>query len=91
MSQPPNPPTGISATPEWKALNAHFEQIKDAHMRDLFAADDKRFDKMSLQFEDILFDFSKNRVTEETMALLRSLANAADVQVKGCYPGCYVV
>jgi glucose-6-phosphate isomerase len=80
MSQPPNPPTGISATPEWKALNAHFEQIKDAHMRDLFAADDKRFDKMSLQFEDILFDFSKNRVTEETMALLRSLANAADVQ-----------
>lgn len=91
MSQPPNPPTGISATAEWKALNEHFEQIKDVHMRDLFAADDKRFDKMSLQFEDILFDFSKNRVTEETMALLRSLANAVDVQVKYCYPGCCIV
>ncbi len=49
-------------------------------MRDLFKDDPARFDKFSLRFEDILLDFSKNRVTEETISLLRALATQADLK-----------
>src|ERR1700744_2419799 len=49
-------------------------------MRDLFKKDPARFDKFNLKFEDILFDFSKNRVTEETLRLLRDLAKQADLK-----------
>ena len=48
-------------------------------MRDLFAQDPKRFDAFSLRFEDLLLDYSKNRITSETMDLLRNLAKAADL------------
>ncbi len=63
--------------PAWQALQAHYEAMKDVHMRDLFAADPHRFDKFSLRFDDILFDYSKNRITEETMGLLLALARQA--------------
>ncbi len=63
--------------PAWQALQAHYEAMKDVHMRDLFAADPRRFDKFSLRFDDILFDYSKNRITEETMGLLLALARQA--------------
>lgn len=69
----------VSSTPAWKALQAHFDMTKDVHMKELFAADPERFSKFSLKFEDILYDFSKNRVTEETMDLLRALAEQQDV------------
>ena len=48
-------------------------------MRDLFAKDPERFNKFTLSFDDILLDYSKNRVTEETMNLLRAMAVKADV------------
>jgi glucose-6-phosphate isomerase len=51
--------------------------MQSVHMRDLFAADPQRFQKFSLQFEDILFDFAKNRITEKTLALLLDLAHQA--------------
>ena len=70
-------PTQLSA---WQALQAHYEAIKDVHMRDLFAADPHRFDRFSLRFDDILFDYSKNRITEETMALLFDLARQAGLK-----------
>ena len=63
--------------PAWQALQAHFRQMQSVHMRDLFAADPQRFQKFSLQFEDILFDFAKNRITEKTLALLLDLAHQA--------------
>jgi len=63
--------------PAWKALESHYEAMKDVHMRDLFAADPHRFEKFSLRFDDILFDYSKNRITEETMGLLCDLARQA--------------
>ena len=66
--------------PAWQALQAHYEAIKDVHMRDLFAADPHRFDRFSLRFDDILFDYSKNRITEETMALLFDLARQAGLK-----------
>ncbi len=48
-------------------------------MKDMFAADEARFDKYSLSFEDILLDFSKNRINDETMKLLYGLASQQDV------------
>jgi hypothetical protein len=48
---------------EWKNLQAHFDAIKDVHMRDLFASDNSRFSKFTLKFGDILLDYSKNRIT----------------------------
>ncbi|CCW33996.1 glucose-6-phosphate isomerase [Chthonomonas calidirosea] len=58
----------------WKALQEHYRQIEPLHMRDLFAKDPGRFEKFHLQFNDILVDYSKNRITEETMQLLYALA-----------------
>ena len=69
----------VATTAAWKALEAHFEATKDVQMKDQFAADPDRFNKLSLKFEDILMDFSKNRVSEETMDLLYKLAEEMDV------------
>ena len=70
----------LSNSPAWLALNSHLHTIADTHMRDLFAADNKRFEKFSLFFNDILFDYSKHRVTEETLRLLLDLAREMDVK-----------
>ena len=51
--------------------------MKSVHMRDLFASCPKRFQEFSISFEDLLFDYSKNRITEETMHLLLDLAEQA--------------
>ena len=69
----------LTQSPAWKALAAHYEQVKGLQMRDLFAKDPSRFDALSLRFEDVLLDYSKNRVTGETMSLLRNLATQADL------------
>jgi len=66
--------------PAWKALTAHFDAVKDLHMRDLFAEDPGRFEKFSLTAGDMLLDYSKNRVTEETIELLVELAREAGVE-----------
>lgn len=63
--------------PAYSQLKAHFEATEATHMRDLFAQNPDRFAQFSLRFEDILVDFSKNRVTTETMTLLRQLAEQA--------------
>ena len=65
----------------WKALTAHHQEISDIHMRDMFKEDPDRFNKFSLRFKDILLDYSKNRVNEETMRLLFGLAQ--EVGLKG--------
>ncbi|MCW3089367.1 MAG: glucose-6-phosphate isomerase [Ferruginibacter sp.] len=62
-------------TPAWKALQQHFEEMKNTGMKELFSADAERFNKFSLTTGDILFDYSKNNVTESTMDLLLQLAN----------------
>ena len=64
----------------WKALQAHFDQIKDVRMRDLFEQDQGRFNKFSTQMDDILLDFSKNRINDETFRLLCDLAREVDVE-----------
>ncbi len=69
----------LTESDAWKALQAHYETIAPKHMRDLFAEDPDRFSRFTLEFESILFDFSKNRITAETLELLRSLARQADL------------
>ena len=69
--------TTITDTPAWQALARHAEAVRDLHMRDLFAADPQRFERFSLRVGDVLFDFSKNRITDETLRLLVELAQAA--------------
>ncbi len=64
---------------EWSALEAHHSEIKSVHMRELFAQDANRFKKFSASACGILFDYSKNRINEQTIALLTSLATRADI------------
>jgi len=68
-----------TALPAWKALKAHQTELASLHMAKLFRKDDDRFKKFSLRFEDILLDFSKNRVKKPTMKLLHELAMQADL------------
>jgi glucose-6-phosphate isomerase len=61
-------------TKSWKALQEHFGKMQQVHLRDLFAADDQRFAKYCLRCNDILVDYSKNRINEDTLRLLLNLA-----------------
>lgn len=67
----------LVGTDAWKKLIEHQGEVGDLHMRDLFAQDPGRFERFSLRLGEILFDFSKNRITEKTMRLLIDLARQA--------------
>jgi len=64
----------VTGTPAWKALAAHHGQIRDAHLRDLFADDASRAEKFTVEGAGLTLDYSKQRVTGETMSLLADLA-----------------
>lgn len=66
----------------WKALIQHRQEMSGVQMRELFASDPRRFERFSLHCGDILFDFSKNRITEKTLALLLNLARQAELGQK---------
>ncbi|KLU15348.1 MULTISPECIES: glucose-6-phosphate isomerase [Xenorhabdus] len=69
-----------SQTEAWKALQQHFEQMKNVHLRDLFEQDKKRFTAFSATFDQhILVDYSKNRITTETLEKLHALAQETDL------------
>jgi len=67
----------LITSPAWQALQAHRQELDGVTMRTLFAQDPERFTRFSLQLDDILFDYSKNRITAETMTLLLALAEQA--------------
>ncbi len=69
----------LEKTAAWQALVQHQRQIAGLHMRDLFAADPQRFGRFSLRLGEILFDYSKNRITVETVPLLLELAKHANL------------
>jgi glucose-6-phosphate isomerase len=69
----------LTQSAAYQALSVHYDQVKHLHMRDLFARDPQRFDRFSLRLGSLLFDFSKNRITQETLGLLLGLAEQADV------------
>ncbi|HZA41540.1 MAG TPA: glucose-6-phosphate isomerase [Actinomycetota bacterium] len=66
--------------PEWQALRAHYEEISKLHLRDLFATDPARAEALSVEAEGLYFDYSKNRLTAETVALLIDLASAGGLR-----------
>ncbi len=69
-----------SSTSAWQSLTQHYQAMKNRQMADLFAEDPARFTRFSQRFEDILLDYSKNRITADTMQAL--LALASEVQLK---------
>ncbi|MCB0139913.1 MAG: glucose-6-phosphate isomerase, partial [Caldilineaceae bacterium] len=72
----------LTESSAWRALTAHQAEMQNVQMRDLFADDPARFERFTLRFADILFDYSKNRVTQKTMDLLLELARAQEVEQK---------
>jgi glucose-6-phosphate isomerase len=66
--------TPLTRRPSWKALEAHARKVGAAHLRDLFARDSERASRLAVEAEGIWFDYSKQRVTEETLRLLLRLA-----------------
>jgi len=73
-----SPQYKLTQSASWKALEDHFAEINQSHMRDMFAEDPKRFDKFSLKLNDILFDYSKNIINEKIMQHLLALADECD-------------
>jgi len=69
----------LKELPAWQALEQHQREISQLHMRDLFAQDSQRFERFSLRLGDILFDYSKNRITLKTMPRLFDLACQVDL------------
>jgi len=72
----------ITKSAEWEALQKHYNDISKLHMRELFDADHNRFEKYSIRLKDILFDYSKNIITDETIDLLLKLAKRAKLNEK---------
>ena len=71
--------TPLTQSPQWLALLAHRDTLAGQHLNALFAADPQRFARLSLRCGDLLADFSKQRLTAETLALLVTLAEARDL------------
>ncbi len=74
------PTTPLRQRPAWKALEQHYAEIGPQHLRDLFAADTGRGERLTAEAAGLYLDYSKNRVTDETMALLVQLAQECGVE-----------
>ena len=74
--------SSLTTSKAWTALQSHYDQTKNNSLRDAFKADINRFNKLSVNFNEILFDYSKNRITDQTLPLLIDLANHAGLNEK---------
>src|SRR5262249_30873709 len=72
-------PAGLRELPAWGALGAHFEKVRNLHLRDLFARDPGRGERLVAEAPGLYLDFSKNRITDETLLLLGELARERGV------------
>jgi glucose-6-phosphate isomerase len=72
----------LTTRPAWKALEAHHRKIRDLHLRQLFADDSKRSERLALEAVGIYLDYSKNRVTDETLKLLLQLAEESGLRAR---------
>ncbi len=70
----------LTQKPEWQALVAHHAKVRDLHLRDLFAKDAKRGERLTVEGAGLYLDYSKHRVTDETIALLLKLAAACGLE-----------
>ncbi|MFB9992227.1 glucose-6-phosphate isomerase [Deinococcus oregonensis] len=75
-------PAALTHLPAWQALKAHFEATGHTHLRDLFAADPQRGERLNAQGAGLYLDYSKHRVTDETLTLLLNLARETGVEAK---------
>ena len=83
------PKINPTSTKAWKELNVHFEEMKNVHMKTLFAKDENRFQSFSIQTDQLVFDFSKNIITDKTFQLLQELAIECKLQeaIKAMFAG----
>ena len=72
--------TSLTSLPAWKALESHYEKIRNQHLRDLFRTDSGRGTRLTAEAEGIYFDYSKHRVTDETLKLLLDLAEQSGLR-----------
>jgi len=72
--------TSLKRLPAWKALGEHSKEIRKLHLRELFASDSTRGEKLAAEGAELFLDYSKNRVTETTLKLLLQLAEECDVR-----------
>ncbi len=70
----------VADTPGWRALESHFKKIERLHLRDMFSADPKRGKRMTEEAAGIFLDYSKNRITDETISLLIQLAEESGLR-----------
>jgi glucose-6-phosphate isomerase len=73
-------PTPLTQRPEWKALEEHYARVRDLHLRELFAQDDRRGERFALEAAGLYLDYSKNRITDETLRLLLQLAESSGLR-----------
>ena len=80
---------GLTALPAWHALRVHFEQMRDRHLRSLFADDPARGQRFVAEGAGLYLDYSKNRITDETIRLLVRLADACSLRerIKAMFSG----
>ena len=70
----------LTGRPAWKKLQDHFQKVRELHLRQLFASDQERGKRMTLEAEGIFLDYSKNRITDETIQLLLQLAQESGLR-----------
>src|ERR1700730_12095954 len=72
----------LTARPSWKALESNYQKVRQSHLRQLYADDPKRGQRLSLEAVGLYLDYSKNRVTDETLKLLLQLAEEAGLRAR---------
>ncbi len=70
----------LTQRPAWKALAMHYQEVKNLHLRELFAQDPQRSARLTCEGAGLYLDYSKNRITDQTLHLLLNLANEADLE-----------
>jgi glucose-6-phosphate isomerase len=73
-------PVRITGTPEWKALADNFAKLRDVHLREFFDESPGRGESMTVEAADLVLDYSKNRLTPETVRLLVAVAERAGLR-----------
>src|SRR5450631_2736822 len=72
----------VASRPVWKAIEAHHEKVRDLHLRKLFTEDPKRGERFTIEAAGLFLDYSKNRITDETLQLLLQLAGECGLQAR---------
>ena len=72
----------LNERPAWNALGTHYEQMRHRHLRDLFAADPRRGERLAAEAAGLYLDYSKNRITDDTIKLLVQLAEESGLRAR---------